>query len=110
MRQLVNSTLESFGYRVLSAGNPHDALSLAAAHNGPLQLLLTDVIMPGLDGRELYQQLSEGRPGLKVLYMSGYTDNAITHHGVLTEGAAFLQKPFAIRLLLEKVRAGLDRP
>ena len=110
VRQLVNSTLESFGYRVLSAGNPHDALSLAAAHNGPLQLLLTDVIMPGLDGRELYQQLSEGRPGLKVLYMSGYTDNAITHHGVLTEGAAFLQKPFAIRLLLEKVRAGLDRP
>ena len=107
VRQLVSRTLREYGYRVLEADGPPQGLALAAAQPDPLHLLLTDVILPVMNGRELYQQLVADRPGLKVLYMSGYTDDAIAHHGVLQEEVAFLQKPFAIRKLLQKVRATL---
>ena len=107
VRELVSSTLREYGYRVLEAGDPAKGLELASAYQGTIHLLLTDVIMPGMNGRELFQRLVIDRHDLKVLYMSGYTDNAIAHHGVLDEGTAFLQKPFTIHTLLQKVRAML---
>ena len=107
IRQLVCETLQAQGYRVLEAEQPEAGLALARAHRGAIDLLLTDVIMPHMNGRELYQRLAQERSDLKVLYMSGYTDDVIIHHGVLEDGVAFLQKPFAIRSLLQKVRAVL---
>ncbi len=107
VRELVSSTLQAYGYRVLETDDPDRGLELAAAHKGVIHLLLTDVIMPGMNGWQLFQQLVATRQELKVLYMSGYTDNAIAHHGVLDEGVAFLQKPFTIHHLLQKVRAVL---
>ncbi|MEW5959135.1 MAG: PAS domain S-box protein [Chloroflexota bacterium] len=104
VRQLVVETLRTHGYEVLEAGEPEAGLALAAAYEDPLHLLLTDVIMPQMNGRELYRRLALERSGLKVLYMSGYTDNVIAHHGVLDEGVAFLQKPFTLHDLLQKVR------
>jgi CheY-like chemotaxis protein len=108
VRDLVCDTLRGQGYTVLPAAGPLQALALAAEFTGTIDLLLTDVIMPDLNGRELYQQLVAERPQLEVLYMSGYTDNAIAHHGVLNEGLHFLQKPFALPDLLQKVRQALD--
>ncbi len=107
VRQLACETLEAHGYRVLEAENGAAGLEIAAAYEGTIHLLLTDVIMPAMNGRALYEQLARTRSGLKVLYMSGYTDNVIVQHGILVEGTTFLQKPFAIRSLLQKVRAVL---
>lgn len=104
VRQLVSRTLQGYGYRVMEADDPARGLELAAAYQNVIHLLLTDVIMPVMNGRELFQRLVINRPELKVLYMSGYTDNAIVHDGELDEGTAFLQKPFTIYDLLEKVR------
>ncbi len=100
--------LERLGYTVLRAGNAHEALEVAEAHGGSLDLLLTDVIMPRRSGSELAAELRARRPGLRVLFMSGYTSNVIARHGVLEEGEHFLQKPFAMRALAEKVRLVLD--
>lgn len=108
VRQLVVDVLQSHGYRVLAAGSAEVGLALAAAHADPIHLLLTDVILPGKNGRELYDSLAGQRPGLKVLFMSGYTDNVIAHHHVLDDRAAFLQKPFTMDELLHRVRAVLD--
>jgi CheY-like chemotaxis protein len=107
VRQLVGDTLRAHGYQVLATGDPAKGLELAATHQGAIHLLLTDVIMPVMNGRELYRRLVRERSGLKILYMSGYTDNVIAHHQVLDEEIAFLQKPFTIRSLLQKVRAVL---
>lgn len=107
VRQLVRDTLLEHGYRVLEAGQPEQALALALAHTGPIHLLLTDVIMPHMNGRDLYQKVTANRAGLKVLYMSGYTDDIIAHHHVLDQDVAFLQKPFTVYSLLQKVRAVL---
>ncbi len=101
--------LVSRGYRVLPASGPDEALRLANEHSGPIHLLLTDVIMPGMNGRELARGLSSLRPALTVLYMSGYTSDVIDPHGVLASGTHFLQKPFAVNDLAVKVREVLDR-
>ena len=77
-------------------------------HNGKIDLLLTDVVMPNVNGRELYDQLLEIRPDLKVLFMSGYTEDIIAHHGVLEEGTPYIQKPFSLEALSRKVRQVLD--
>ena len=94
LRELTTEVLGIAGYSVLSAGSPSEALEIAQRHQGPIHLLLTDVVMPEMSGRDLADRLVPTRPGLKVLYMSGYTDDAIVHHGVLDPGTALLQKPF----------------
>ena len=101
--------LESYGYTVLDAANGQAALDISRSHTGPVDLLLTDVIMPGLNGRELADLLQPERPEMRVLYMSGYTGDAIEHHGVLAESVAFLPKPFTLEDLLRKVRKVLDK-
>jgi two-component system cell cycle sensor histidine kinase/response regulator CckA len=100
--------LESEGYTVLVASNGQDALNICDAYDGPIHLLMTDVVMPGVSGRQLVDDLSEKCKNVKVLYMSGYTDNSIVHHGVLDPGLAFLQKPFTPDAVARKVREVLD--
>jgi two-component system, cell cycle sensor histidine kinase and response regulator CckA len=110
IRLLIREILETAGYTVLDAGRPEDAADLAASREGRIHLLLTDVILPGMSGAELARRVQETRPETKVLFMSGYTDEAIGHHGVLESGTHFLQKPFASDALLRKVRDVLDAP
>ncbi len=110
LRQLVRQSLESQGYRVIDAADGGAAIRLSQAHPGPIHLLLTDVIMPGMNGRELANQVSSSRPEMKVLYMSGYTENHIGHNGTLDQGIALLQKPFTLPALKAKVREVLDTP
>lgn len=100
--------LESAGYRVRSASHGAEALAIAGSLSAPVDLLLTDVVMPGMSGREVADQLQQRWPDLRVLYMSGYTGNAIVHHGVLEPGIALLPKPFSAAALLTKVREVLD--
>ncbi len=108
VRNLTQRILSKNGYTVLEAGNGAEALQICQNHSGPIHLLLTDVVMPGMSGRELADRLTPLRPGLKILYMSGYTDDAIVHHGLLEPGIAFLQKPFSTTLLTHKLREVLD--
>jgi CheY-like chemotaxis protein len=108
VRRLVAEILADAGYAVLEASDGNSALEVVRRHAGELDLLVTDVIMPGISGRDVAQAVSSLRPGLQVLYMSGYTDGAIAHHGVLEDGTAFLQKPFSAAELAEKVRGLLD--
>jgi PAS domain S-box-containing protein len=103
VRQLVRETLEAKGYRVLEAENGEAALGIASAHQGTIDMLITDLVMPGMSGRELAKQLCASHTQTKVLYLSGYTEDAIVHHGVL-EGTPFLQKPFTLQVLSRKVR------
>jgi len=108
VRALARKMLAAHGYTVLAAPSGADALELAASHAGPIHLLVTDVVLPGISGRELAIRFQSVRPGLKVLYTSGYTDDAVVHHGVLDAGIAFLQKPFTSGALARKVRETLD--
>jgi two-component system cell cycle sensor histidine kinase/response regulator CckA len=108
IRSLACSVLQSHGYTVLEALNAKDALRLSQEQSGPIHLLLTDVVMPQTSGRELAERMTVLRPDMKVLFMSGYTDDAVVRHGVLREGTAFLQKPFAPADLARKVREVLD--
>lgn len=101
--------LEMQGYRVLTAGTPGEAIRMAIEHVGEIHLLLTDVIMPEMNGRELAKKLLSLYPGLKRLFMSGYTADVIAHHGVLDEGVQFIQKPFSLDALADKVRETLDQ-
>ena len=108
VRAVVREILEMSGYTVLEAHHGAEALELSNRHAGPIHLLVTDVVMPQMSGRELAQRLSTLRPDLKVLYMSGYTDDAIVRHGVLASGIAFLSKPFTPDAIALKVRELLD--
>ena len=87
-----------------------EALLVSRHHQGPIHMLLTDVVMPVMNGRELAEQLAQLHPTMKILYMSGYTDDTVVRHGVLEEGVAFLQKPFSPEALARKVREVLDSP
>jgi two-component system cell cycle sensor histidine kinase/response regulator CckA len=104
VRELAREYLEMSGYAVIEAEDGHTALELAAMHAGPIHLVLTDVVMPGISGRELAERIVNIRPGIKVLYMSGYTDQAIVHHGILASEAVLLQKPFTLATLAAKLR------
>ncbi len=100
--------LETLGYKVLPASSPHEAIELAELYQGEIQLLMTDVVMPGMSGKDLWGILKERIPGLKCLFMSGYTANTIVHHGVLEEGVNFIGKPFTIGALASKLRKVLE--
>jgi PAS domain S-box-containing protein len=104
VRELAREYLEMSGYTVLEAENGHTALELAAMHAGPIHLLMTDVVMPGISGRELANRVVGIRPGINVLYMSGYTDQAVVRNGILQTGAVLLQKPFTLATLATKLR------
>jgi len=108
LRRLAREYLEKQGYNVVDAADGAMALQIAVAHEGVVHLLLTDVIMPGMNGRELAQRMLEIRPNVKVLYMSGYTENVIAHNGTLDAGVSLLQKPFNLRDLRDRVREVLD--
>jgi len=108
LRKLVTRVLVPAGYTVLEAATGDEALRLVERHEAPVHLLLSDVVMPGLSGRQLAEQLAQTRPGMKVLYMSGYTNDTIVRHGVLEAQMPFLNKPFTAAALLRKVREVLD--
>ena len=109
LREVARIFLEMSGYTVLEAANGGEALATAALHQGPIHLLMTDVVMPGMSGAQLAERLTHLYPEMKVLYISGYTANAIIHHGVLEPGVSLLQKPFSRETLVRKVREVLDR-
>jgi CheY-like chemotaxis protein len=108
VRALVRTTLESYGYKVLESREPGEALTIVEQYAKPIDLLLTDVVMPHMSGKELATRLTSVHPEVKVLYMSGYTDIAVFRHGILEAGTFFLQKPFVPSTLLKKVREVLD--
>jgi CheY-like chemotaxis protein len=100
--------LQRLGYTVLAAPTPAAALALAEQQAGLIHLLVTDLVMPGMNGKELAERLQANHPDLKCLFMSGYTADVIAHHGVLQAGVAFLQKPFTVQTLAVKVREVLE--
>jgi CheY-like chemotaxis protein len=110
VRALAARALEGAGYEVLAAAGPRQALELVRAARGPIALLVTDVVMPVMNGRQLADELAGTSPATRVLYLSGYTQNVIVHHGVLDGGLHFLAKPFTPSALLAKVREVLDAP
>ena len=109
VRALCTEILEKYGYHVLAAANGHDGVRVCEEFTGAIDLLITDVVMPGMSGRELAERLASVRPETCVLYMSGFTDDAIVRHGVLDDGVDFIQKPFSPNTLAIKVREVLDR-
>jgi len=108
LRAAARQILERYGYTVLEVPSSKEALTLAHSCPGPIHLLLTDVVMPGMSGRELAERFTAQRPEVKVLFMSGYTDDAVVRHGVLRPGTAYLQKPFTPETLGRRVREALD--
>jgi PAS domain S-box-containing protein len=110
VRGFVCSVLRERGYTVLEARTGVEGLAVARRHVGAIDLLLTDVVMPEMGGRDLASKLLESDPGTRILFMSGYAENEIAHHGVLTSGAQLLEKPFSAAILLERVRTALEEP
>ncbi len=108
VREVTKDILEAIGYTVLSVETPLDAITLCEKNGESIDLLLTDVVMPGLSGKELSDRIKVIRPDIKILFMSGYTSNVIVHHGILEAGVHFIQKPFAMRDLARKIRTVLD--
>ena len=108
VRQLVRETLETKGYHVIEGENGNAGLAAAQAHKGTIDLLITDVIMPAMGGHELAQRLVKSRPAIKVLYLSGYTEDAIVDQNTGENSKAFLQKPFTLQNLARKVREVLE--
>jgi len=108
VRQVASRILTRHGYTVLEAASGRDALVVSREHAGPIHLMLTDVVMPGMSGWETAENLKPQRPKMKVLFMSGHTENTIVHHGVLDPGVAFIQKPFKYNVLAQKIREMLD--
>ena len=102
--------LEKLGYRVLTADSPAKALQLAEAHAGAIHLLMVDVVMPEMNGRDLAHKLNSIFPEIRTLFMSGYTANVIAHQGVLDEGVNFIQKPLSMQELAYKIRTAMDHP
>ncbi|MDI6761968.1 MAG: ATP-binding protein [Thermodesulfobacteriota bacterium] len=109
VRKLALKILEKQGYEVLEAGGGNEALEICRGLEKPIHVVLADVVMPGMDGRQFAEKLREVCQGFKVLYMSGYTDNTIAHHGILDEGLDFIQKPLSVDGLVRKVREVLDK-
>jgi PAS domain S-box-containing protein len=101
--------LERYGYTVLAAACPDEALAMAKQHQGPIHLLITDVVMPGINGKELKDKVTAIRPKIRTLFMSGYTADVIAHYGVIKEDVQYIQKPFSVRTLATKVREVLDQ-
>jgi CheY-like chemotaxis protein len=110
VRELARDILQANGHTVLDTQHGAEALLTCERHAGPIQLMVTDVVMPKMSGRELAERLAPLRPDMKVLYMSGYTDDAVVRHGVVDSGTAFLQKPFTPDAFARKVREVLDAP
>jgi signal transduction histidine kinase/ActR/RegA family two-component response regulator len=109
VRHLAVSVLQQCGYQLLEAESGEDALRVASARPAPIHLLLTDVVLPGMTGKDLAEQLQAARPGMKVLYASGYAEDVIVHHGVVNPGIRFLPKPYPPHVLAAKVREVLDQ-
>ena len=109
VRDLTVKMLQKLGYRILTAGSGAEAMEISRAHFGPIALLLTDVVMPGMSGRQLADALTPQRPDMKVLFLSGYTEDTIVHHGVLDDTVQFLPKPFSREVLAKKLRAVLGK-
>ena len=110
LRELSSSVLSHCGYRVLKASTPQEGIAICESNHQHIRLLVTDVVMPRMNGRQLAERIQKGSPQIRVLYISGYTDNAIVHYGVLDPGLWFLAKPFTLSALVAKVREVLDAP
>jgi len=110
LREMIKEVLESAGYLVIEAADPEQALTALGGHSEEISLILTDIVMPKMSGPELAARIQARRPGIRTLFMSGYSNEAVTRNGVLEEGTQFLQKPFTSDALLRKVRATLDAP
>jgi DNA-binding response OmpR family regulator len=110
VRQLICEVLRQEGYTVLESSDSLQAAQVSETYPGEIHLLVTDIVMPHSSGRDLSARLASSRPGMKVLYISGYTEDTIVHHGVLESDLAFLPKPFAFEALLGKMREILDSP
>ena len=106
---LIKTLLEHCGYTILEARTPSQALQISDRHPGTIDLLLTDVVMPEMNGKDLKERMVQSRPGIKVLFMSGYTSNVILHRGILENDVHFLQKPFTMDALAGKVRGVLGK-
>jgi CheY-like chemotaxis protein len=105
---LAERILERLGYAVLTSANPKEAIAMVREHDGEIHLLITDVVLPDISGKDLAGEISKIRPGIRTLYMSGYTASVIAHHGVLDEGVQFIGKPFTPDSLRRKVREAID--
>jgi CheY-like chemotaxis protein len=110
LRELISTALRRYGFKVLEAGHGGEALLICERHNLPIHLMLSDVVMPQISGTALADRLRQLHPEMRVLYMSGYTEDAIIHHGVLDSKVNFIPKPFRMLALVQKVREVLDSP